>query len=135
MMIMSTRTRVESVDFAAASASEYLEFEKPLLRIRHDIEEMLREQQDGRVDLSKDIRQQKNRYTTTMKRLYGRLSPWETVLVARHPKRPQTTDYINMIFRDFCELHGDRSYADDRAIITGFARLAVGEGIEKVAED
>ncbi|RME39817.1 MAG: acetyl-CoA carboxylase carboxyl transferase subunit alpha, partial [Planctomycetota bacterium] len=101
----------------------YLEFEKPLARIEHDIAEMLREQEETGRDLSADIRQQRVRYRTTMRRLYGSLTPWETVLVARHPRRPLTTDYLQLVFRDFCELHGDRTFADDRAIITGFARL------------
>ena len=55
--------------------------------------------------------------------LYGRLSPWDTVRVARHPDRPQTRDYIATMCRDFCELHGDRRYGDDPAIVTGFGRI------------
>lgn len=55
--------------------------------------------------------------------LYGQLSPWDTVRVARHPKRPQTRDYIEKLCRDFCELHGDRRYGDDPAIVTGFGRI------------
>ncbi len=55
--------------------------------------------------------------------LYGRLSPWDTVRVARHPDRPQTRDYIAAMCRDFCELHGDRRYGDDPAIVTGFGRI------------
>ncbi|MGB0716071.1 MAG: acetyl-CoA carboxylase carboxyltransferase subunit alpha [Phycisphaerae bacterium] len=120
---MKSSTRVASANVAAASAKEYLEFEKPLLRIQHDIEEMEREQADRQCDLSSDIQQQQDRFQTTMKRLYSNLTPWETVLVARHPKRPQTNDYIHSIFRDFSELHGDRTYSDDRAIVTGFARI------------
>lgn len=100
-----------------------LEFEKPLVRIQHDINEMHREQQDTGQDLSCEIREQQVRLKATFKRLYGSLTPWETVLVARHPKRPLSTDYLRMIFRDWCELHGDRLYGDDRAIITGFARI------------
>ena len=102
---------------------DFLEFEKPLVRIHHDIEEMVREHRDTGRDLSADIEQQRERFASTMKRLYGNLSPWETVLVARHPKRPLSTDYLRMIFRDFCELHGDRLFGDDKAIITGFARI------------
>ncbi|MHC5111713.1 MAG: acetyl-CoA carboxylase carboxyltransferase subunit alpha [Planctomycetota bacterium] len=120
---MSNGSQVAKADLAAASENEYLEFEKPLLRIRHDVKEMEREQNEGRCDLTKDIKQQRHRYQTTMKRLYSSLTPWETVLVARHPKRPQSTDYLSMIFRDYCELHGDRTYSDDRAIMTGFARI------------
>ncbi len=120
---MSSEPTVTSSGAAAASVGGFLEFEKPLLRIQHDIEEMEREQRDGGRDLSADIRQQRTRFRTMIKRLYRSLTPWETVLVARHPKRPLSTDYLRMIFRDFCELHGDRTYSDDKAIITGFARV------------
>ena len=100
-----------------------LEFEKPLRRIQYDIEEMQREQREVGRDLSADIRQQRARFKSTMRRLYTGLTPWETVLVARHPNRPLSTDYLRMIFRDFCELHGDRAFSDDKAMITGFARI------------
>jgi acetyl-CoA carboxylase carboxyl transferase subunit alpha len=120
---MSSEPTVLSAGAAAASVGGFLEFEKPLLRIQHDIEEMEREQGETGRDLSGDIRQQRTRLRTTMKRLYRNLTPWETVLVARHPKRPLSTDYLKMIFRDFCELHGDRAFSDDKAIITGFARI------------
>ncbi len=120
---MSSEPAVASAGVAAASVGGYLEFEKPLLRIQHDIGEMEREQAETGRDLAKDIRQQRSRYKATLRRLYNTLTPWETVLVARHPKRPLTTDYLRMIFRDFCELHGDRNFGDDKAIITGFARI------------
>jgi len=104
-------------------AVSFLEFEKPLQRIHHDIVEMEREARESRCDLTADIKKQRTRFRTTMRRLYSNLTPWETVMVARHPKRPLVTDYLKMVFRDFCELHGDRTFADDRALITGFARV------------
>jgi acetyl-CoA carboxylase carboxyl transferase subunit alpha len=58
-----------------------------------------------------------------LRRLYSNLTPWDTVRVARHPARPQTRDYIQAMCRDFCELHGDRRFGDDPAIVTGFARI------------
>src|SRR5262249_3573960 len=58
-----------------------------------------------------------------LRRLYTDLTPWQTVLVSRHPERPQTMDYVQMIFDEFVELHGDRAFGDDRAIRCGFARL------------
>ncbi len=67
-----------------------------------------------------DLRSQHQRQLTE---IYGKLTPWQTVRVARHPGRPQTRDYINMICRDFAELHGDRRYGEDPAIVTGFARI------------
>ncbi len=106
-----------------ADQVSFLEFEKPLQRIQHDIAEMEREARESGTDLTADIRQQRTRFRTTMRRLYSNLTPWETVMVARHPKRPLTTDYLKTVFRDFCELHGDRTFADDRAMITGFARV------------
>lgn len=106
-----------------AGLGAFLEFEKPLQRIQHDIEEMEREQHETGRDLATDIKQQKTRFKTTLRRLYANLTPWETVLVARHAKRPLSTDYLKLVFRDFCELHGDRTFSDDRAILTGFARV------------
>jgi len=100
-----------------------LEFERPLHRIQHDIDEMEREHREGNRDLAADIRQQRARLKATTKRIYTHLTPWETVLVARHPKRPLATDYLKLIFRDFCELHGDRLFGDDAAVMTGFARI------------
>lgn len=120
---MSSEPTVMSAGAAAASVGGFLEFEKPLLRIQHDIEEMERERREGTRDLSADIRQQRVRFRAMIKRLYNNLTPWETVQVARHPKRPLSTDYLRMIFRDFCELHGDRTFGDDKAVITGFARI------------
>ncbi len=108
---------------AAASGSGLLDFEKPLLRIQHEIEQVECEQREGGGDRSADIKRQRARFKTTLRRLYSHLTPWETVQVARHPKRPLSTDYLTMIFRDFCELHGDRGFGDDKAIITGFARI------------
>ncbi len=120
---MSSEPTVRSGGGAAAGLGSLLEFEKPLSRIQHDIAEMEREQRETGRDLSVDVRQQRARFKSTMKRLYGGLTPWETVLVARHPKRPLMPDYLRMAFRDFCELHGDRAFGDDSAIITGFARI------------
>ena len=122
-VISSSDPSAKSAGGNGSSMGGFLEFEKPLFRIQHDIEEMQREQRETGRDLKNDIKQQGVRLTSTMKRLYASLTPWETVLVARHPKRPLSTDYLGMVFRDFCELHGDRTFGDDKAIITGFARI------------
>src|SRR5262249_47172621 len=58
------------------------------------------------------------------RQIYSRLKPWEVVQVARHPDRPQTSDYVDLLFEDFTELHGDRCFGDDRAIVTGMAKFA-----------
>ena len=120
---MSSEPTTLSDSPGATSSGDFLEFERPLRRIQHDIEEMEREQSESGHSLAADIRRQRVRYRSTIKRLYSALTPWETVLVARHPKRPLTTDYLKMIFRDVCELHGDRTFGDDPAIITAFARV------------
>ncbi len=101
----------------------FLEFEKPLLRIQQGIDELEREQRDVGRDLSDEIRRHRSQFRATLKRIYEHLTPWEAVMVARHPKRPLAPDYLQLIFRDFCELNGDRTFSDDRAIVTGFARL------------
>ena len=120
---MSGNPTILPIGSAQSGAPSFLDFEKPLIRIQHDIDEMEREQAQTSRNLSSDIKQQRTRLKAKMKRLYSNLTPWETVLVARHASRPQTTDYLKLIFRDFCELHGDRAFGDDKAFITGFARI------------
>jgi len=120
---MSEATATIAAAPGTAALNGLLEFEKPLLRIQQDIEGLEREQKETGRDLVAEIRQQRSRFRATLRRLYSDLTPWEAVLVARHPKRPLCPDYIRTAFRDFCELHGDRTFGDDRAIITGFARV------------
>jgi acetyl-CoA carboxylase carboxyl transferase subunit alpha len=108
---------------AAASGAVYLEFEKPLCRIQSEIAALESQQTDGGPDFSADIKQLRNRLNQMTKRLYSHLTAWETVMVARHPQRPLLPDYIERIVRDFVEIHGDRSYRDDRAVMTGFGRI------------
>ncbi len=72
---------------------------------------------------SDEIRRVRYELNAMKKARYANLSPWETVLVSRHPNRPQTCDYIDLVFEEFVELHGDRAFGDDRAIRTGFARI------------
>ncbi len=124
---MNTVTPEQAIESPAGSGAAplggYLDFEKALARIDHDIAELNREQATSGRNLVADIKQQRTRYRSTLRRLYASLTPWETVQVARHPKRPLATDYLRMIFRDFCALSGDRCYGDDKAIITGFARI------------
>ncbi|HEY3245439.1 MAG TPA: acetyl-CoA carboxylase carboxyltransferase subunit alpha [Phycisphaerae bacterium] len=112
---------------AAASglgANGYLEFEKPLLRISQEISGLESRQIEGSRDFSQDIRTLRNKLRGMTKRLYSNLTAWETVLVARHPRRPLITDYIQAFVKDFFELHGDRCFGDDKAIVTGFGRIA-----------
>ena len=120
---MESEPKVRSPGATALSGGRFLEFEEPLARLQRQIEDLEREQRETAVDLSAEIRRQRVRFKATLKRLYTHLTPWETVLVARHPQRPLSCDYLALIFRDFCELHGDRTFHDDRAVVTGFARL------------
>ena len=75
------------------------------------------------ADGAEEVRRIRRELTALLRKKYSNLSPWETVLVSRHPERPQTMDYIEMIFDEFVELHGDRAFGDDRAMRCGFARL------------
>ncbi len=108
---------------AKMSGTGYLDFEKPLFRIHMEIEELEARGKDDERDFSGDIKDLRERLHQMTKRLYSHLTAWETVLVARHPQRPLVPAYINQFVRDFCEIHGDRLYGDDQAIITGFGRI------------
>lgn len=101
----------------------FLEFEKPIEELEQKIEQLRNVSSDSAVDISDEITrlQQKSEAQTTA--VYAKLSPWQTALVARHPQRPYTMDYINEIFTDFHELHGDRMFADDLSIVGGLARF------------
>ena len=120
---MTTKAVQEAANPAAASGMRYLEFERPLHRIQCEIEELEARQGEDSRDFSKDIKDLRNRLNQMTKRLYTHLTAWETVQVARHPQRPLLPDYIDRIVRDFVELHGDRLFGDDKAIVTGFGRI------------
>ncbi len=100
-----------------------LGFEQPLAKLEHQIVELEGMQATKHVDYTAEIRQLRNNYTALLKKTYEHLSAWETVQVARHPQRPQFRDYLDLCCREFRELHGDRRYADDKAIVAGLARL------------
>lgn len=101
----------------------HLEFEKPLSRLERQIEELEASQATTGRDHSEMIRAVRAELAAEKKKLYSRLDAWETVQMARHPKRPLAPDYLSMMVRDFCELHGDRGFRDDKAVMTGFGRL------------
>jgi acetyl-CoA carboxylase carboxyl transferase subunit alpha len=101
---------------------DYLEFEKPLREIEEKIEK-LAGAGSGKANQQEDIRKLRMKLAQLEHELYSNLTPWQRTQLARHPQRPSTLDYINEIFRDFLELHGDRSFGDDRAIVGGFARF------------
>ncbi len=103
--------------------TSFLEFEQPIAELEAKIEELRYVQDDSALDISEEIDrlQQKNQAMT--KEIYGKLTAWQISQVARHPQRPYTLDYIQGLFTDFDELHGDRAYADDPAIVGGLARF------------
>lgn len=101
----------------------FLDFEQPIAELEARIEELRFVQDDSAVDISEEIQRLQKKSQTLTKDVYAKLSPWQVAQVARHPQRPYTLDYIGMLFSDFEELHGDRSYADDASIVGGLARF------------
>lgn len=104
-------------------ALSILDFEKPIAELDANIAELRRLSEVEGVDRSADIIDLEEHRDRLISQIFARLSAWDKTLMARHPNRPYTLDYIRMIFDDFVELHGDRLYGDDRAIVGGFARL------------
>ncbi len=100
-----------------------LSFEQPILQLERRIEELIVVQEQKGVDFSTEIMSLRDNLTELLKKTYDNLSAWETVQVARHPERPQTLDYIALIVKEFEELHGDRRFGDDRAMVTGTGRI------------
>ncbi|MGB2821151.1 MAG: acetyl-CoA carboxylase carboxyltransferase subunit alpha [Phycisphaerae bacterium] len=107
----------------------HLAFEKPIIRLQRQVEELEAEQVKAGRDFSNEIRQLRAQYVSLLRKTYQNLTPWETVQVARHPQRPIAGDYIERIVKDFVQLHGDRRFADDRAMLCGLGRI----GTEKAA--
>ncbi len=101
----------------------FLDFEQPIAELEEKIEQLRYVQDDSAVDISEEISRLEAKGLTLTKDIYAKLSPWQIALVARHPQRPYTFDYIQHIFTDFEELHGDRAFADDHAIVGGLARF------------
>ncbi len=102
-------------------AKTILEFEKPIIELEQKIEEM-RKYSDS-LDIEGEIRSLEEKVQQLRKTVYTGLTRWQKVQLARHPDRPYTLDYISMILTDFIELHGDRGFRDDKAIVGGFGRL------------
>ena len=99
-----------------------LEFEKPIKNLEDKIEELRSIGSDGQVNIIEEINVLQKKCNILIKDIYSNLTPWQITQIARHPDRPYTLDYINLIFKNFHELHGDRAYADDNAIVAGIAQ-------------
>jgi len=103
--------------------TSFLDFEQPIAELEAKIEELRYVQDDSAPDISDEIGTLQKKSQTLTKEIYSKLSPWQISQVARHPQRPYCMDYIQNLFVDFEELHGDRSFADDPSIIGGLARF------------
>ena len=101
----------------------YLEFEQPIAELEAKIQELRLVNSDDDINISEEIGNLTNKSTRLTEKIYSNLTPWQISQVARHPLRPYTLDYIKYIFTEFDELHGDRLFADDQALIGGLARL------------
>jgi acetyl-CoA carboxylase carboxyl transferase subunit alpha len=108
---------------SAYSGTYELEFERPVLQLERQIADLETHAGEEGMDIASEIKKLRQNHATVLKRVYAQLGAWNTVQVARHPGRPQSTDYIRAIVKDFCELHGDRQFGDDAAIITGLGRI------------
>ncbi len=101
----------------------FLDFEQPIAELENKIEALRFGQEDSAVDISEEIDRLAEKSLSLTKEIYAKLTPWQIAQVARHPQRPYTLDYVAHIFTDFEELHGDRAFADDKAIVGGLARF------------
>jgi acetyl-CoA carboxylase carboxyl transferase subunit alpha len=104
-------------------AQEYLEFEKPIAELEKKIEELTLFTSNGNIDLEEEILKLHKKSDQLRAEIYSRLTPWQKVQISRHPNRPYTLDYIEAMLTDFVEMHGDRGFADDPAIVCGMAKL------------
>lgn len=102
-----------------------LDFEKPIIELQNKLNDLKKHPETHSLDVSfaEEIAQIERKLEETRRQIYTNLTPWQRVQLARHPKRPYTLDYLNAAFTDFRELHGDRLFAEDRAVVGGFARL------------
>ena len=105
------------------SKKHFLEFEQPIAELETKIEELRYVQSESAVDISEEIDRLSKKSQQLTKEVYASVAPWQVYQIARHPQRPQTLDYCADVFTEFTELHGDRHYADDAAIVGGLARF------------
>ena len=101
----------------------YLEFERPIEELETKIDELKRISDGKDIDISGEIKKLDKKVRDLRSEIFSALTPWQKTLIARHPDRPYTLDYVNMMTDDFVELHGDRNFSDDPAIVTGLAKI------------
>ena len=102
---------------------DYLDFEQPVAELQQKIDELRNVADGSEVNLTEEIKRLQNKSNLLTKQIFSSLTPWQVVQIARHPRRPHSLDYIDQIFTDFEQLHGDRHFRDDPAIVGGLARL------------
>ncbi|HVP37517.1 MAG TPA: acetyl-CoA carboxylase carboxyltransferase subunit alpha [Terriglobales bacterium] len=102
---------------------QYLDFEKPVQDLERKIQDMKDFASGESLELSREIQQLERRKDRLLRDIYSKLSRWQRVQLARHPLRPHSLDYINLLSTDFVELHGDRGFADDKAVVGGFGKI------------
>lgn len=102
----------------------FLDFEKPLEKLYEQLEKIKQVEEEGTVDMSETIKELEKQITKEKKEIYANLTGWQRVQLSRHPERPYTLFYIEQICKKFIELHGDRYYADDKAIVGGIGKIA-----------
>ncbi|MBI4335495.1 MAG: acetyl-CoA carboxylase carboxyltransferase subunit alpha [Candidatus Omnitrophica bacterium] len=100
-----------------------LDFEKPIVELERKIEELKKFSSSEKLDIGSEIKKLEEKLEHVKREVFENLTPWQKVQIARHPKRPYTLDYIGLCMSDFVEIHGDRRFADDKALITGLARI------------
>jgi len=101
----------------------YLDFEQPIADLEAKIEELRLVGNDANLDINTEVNKLREKSNKLTEKIFANLTPWQIVKVARHPQRPYALDYISRVFTDFDELHGDRRFGDDKAIVGGIARL------------
>lgn len=101
----------------------YLDFEKPIQELELKIDELKKLSDDSDIDLSQEIKKLNKKLKELKVEIFSNLTPWQKTQIARHPERPYTLDYVSMIFDDFIEIHGDRRFGDDPAIIAGIGKI------------
>jgi acetyl-CoA carboxylase carboxyl transferase subunit alpha len=122
-MIASRLTTTRSLEKLVVMNPNYLEFEQPIADLEAKIEELQLVGTDNDLNIAEEIAKLREKSIKLTESIYSSLSPWQVVQVARHPQRPYSMDYIKRMFSDWDELHGDRHFGDDKAIVGGVARL------------
>ncbi len=128
LMAKRDTTIAKMPDNGSLSNGDHLEFEEKVADLDRQMNELRKLSSAKGIDYSAEIRQLQQQQVVELKRIYSNLTAWQTVQVARHPNRPLLSDYLSMMVKDFRELHGDRCFGDDRAIVTGLGQI----GREKV---